>query len=436
VDKNGNLAVCFYDRRADAGNFRIQRYCATSTDMGSTWKEIAATPYKYAPVHAQDVMGDITYWGDYDTLAVDTLGQKPGFIGPYCDTNGRSNPDIKAAKFAVIVDPAAITVTAPNGGETWKVGTTQTVQWSYTGNPGPTVKVQLLKAGTLHSTVAAAAPVGTGGKGTYEWSIPTGLGAGNEYTIRVISTADTSCKDVSDAAFTIEKPVVSISVKTPNGGETWDAGTSQTIQWTFSGNPGDSVKIQLWKGEALNRTIVKSTPIGSGGAGSFAWLVPAGLAAGSDYTIRVISTANAKYQDASDGSFTIARVQPLPNLTPARPPGWDDKIVVSFIPGTHTDDRPIWSIDQIYVDWAVINAGSADIAGNFRFDLYLDGTLVKTWAMTFGSWPPNEYTSLSDYYLGSLAVGQHTIQLVVDPLNGIRESNEADNSYTKVFMVE
>ena len=34
-----------------------------------------------------------------------------------------------------------LTVTAPNGGETWHLGTTQTIRWSYAGDIGPTVKI-------------------------------------------------------------------------------------------------------------------------------------------------------------------------------------------------------------------------------------------------------------------------------------------------------
>ena len=38
-----------------------------------------------------------------------------------------------------------ITVTSPNGGETWQRGTSHTVTWSYTGSPGSNVKITLLK---------------------------------------------------------------------------------------------------------------------------------------------------------------------------------------------------------------------------------------------------------------------------------------------------
>ncbi len=37
--------------------------------------------------------------------------------------------------------PPAITVTSPNGGETWQRGTSHTITWSYAGSPGSYVKI-------------------------------------------------------------------------------------------------------------------------------------------------------------------------------------------------------------------------------------------------------------------------------------------------------
>ena len=100
----------------------------------------------------------------------------------------------------------------------------------------------------------------------------------------------------------------SVTVTSPNAGETWQAGTSDnTISWTYAGNPGGNVKIQLYKGGVLNKTIISSTPIGSNGSGSFNWTIPAGQIPGTDYKIQVISTTNSSYKDISDRNFTIRR---------------------------------------------------------------------------------------------------------------------------------
>ncbi len=64
-----------------------------------------------------------------------------------------------------------ITVTSPNGGETLKRGTTNTVSWSYTGSPGSTVNLVLLKGSTAVGTIADSVPTGSGGKGSYSWPL-------------------------------------------------------------------------------------------------------------------------------------------------------------------------------------------------------------------------------------------------------------------------
>jgi hypothetical protein len=65
------------------------------------------------------------------------------------------------------------------------------------------------------------------------------------------------------------------------------------------------VKIELLKGGVLNKTITRSTAIGSGGSGSFIWKVPNAQATGSDYRIRVTSTTSGSFTDTSDANFTI-----------------------------------------------------------------------------------------------------------------------------------
>jgi hypothetical protein len=79
----------------------------------------------------------------------------------------------------------------------------------------------------------------------------------------------------------------------------------QIIQWTYAGNPGSGVKIELLKGGVINRTITWFTSIGTGGSGSFNWSIPSTQASGSDYQIKVTSATNAAYADTSDSSFTI-----------------------------------------------------------------------------------------------------------------------------------
>ena len=181
------------------------------------------------------------------------------------------------------------------------VGTSQTIKWSYTGNPGAAVKVELIKAGGQPATIVEGTPLGSNGTGAYTWAIPANLTPGTDYRVKVTSGTYT---DTSNADFTVA-PVPTISITSPNGGETWSAGTTQTITWTYTGNPGTTVQIDLIKGGGGPSSIVKSTSMGSGGKGSYSWKIPGTLAPGADYQVKLTSTSNGSYAGQSGADFTI-----------------------------------------------------------------------------------------------------------------------------------
>ncbi len=210
--------------------------------------------------------------------------------------------DVSDSPFTV--DPPSITVTSPNGGETRAAGSIQTVRWAYTGNPGTSVKIELLKGGVFNRTIASSASKGTGGAGSKTWTIPSTQIPDSDYTIRITSTSNGTVNDVSDGPFTIDPP--SLTVTSPNGGEIWTVGSTQTIRWTYTGNPGTYITIEVLKGGVLNRTIASSVSKGAGGAGSKTWTIPSTQTPGSDYTIRITSKTNGSWTDTSDNYFTIS----------------------------------------------------------------------------------------------------------------------------------
>jgi hypothetical protein len=96
-----------------------------------------------------------------------------------------------------------------------------------------------------------------------------------------------------------------LTVASPNGGESLVIGKSQTIRWTFTGQPGSKVKIQLLKNGAVVQTITSSVAVGTNGQGSYKWRPSFRLKPASDYKIRITSTTNAAFDDTSDGNFSL-----------------------------------------------------------------------------------------------------------------------------------
>ena len=104
-NSTGEVAVCWYDRRNDPRNFRVDRFCGQSGDAAATFTNFRVTLENFAPIHGTDNLINPSYFGDYDTVASDTLKMTPGFIGAFQversegDRTLVPNPDVVANNF-------------------------------------------------------------------------------------------------------------------------------------------------------------------------------------------------------------------------------------------------------------------------------------------------------------------------------------------------
>ena len=102
------------------------------------------------------------------------------------------------------ISSSSITVTSPNGGETWQRGTSKTVTWSYTGSPGSTVEIVLVKAGIEVGTIIASTSIGSGGTGSYTWPISTSGLTSSDFKVSVQSISQPTVTDTSNNYFTLK----------------------------------------------------------------------------------------------------------------------------------------------------------------------------------------------------------------------------------------
>lgn len=163
------------------------------------------------------------------------------------------------------------------------------------------------------------------------------------------------------------------------------------------------------------------------------------LTAGT-HTIEITADATGTVAESNENdnsytkTITVSSNSPsLPNLTPYQLPGWSDRIVVSRTANSITDSTALTTADTLYLDWGVINDGTAAAVGTFYTYLYLDGVYQGSWSTA--SLGVNNTVDVTNYYLGPLAAGTHTIEITTDATGVIAESNEADNSYTKTISV-
>jgi len=205
----------------------------------------------------------------------------------------------------ITVTAPSITVTDPDGGESWQRGTTQEIAWDWSGNPGSNVKIDLYKGGSFDSTIKSS----TSNDGSYDWPISSSQTVGTNYKVKITSTSNSSYYDYSDNNFSVTA-APTITVTDPDGGESWQRGTSHDITWDSAGNPGSNVKIELYKGGSFNRTITSSTS----NDGTYNWSIVSSQTVGTDYKVKITSTSNSSYNDYSNSDFSITSA-PLPSLS-------------------------------------------------------------------------------------------------------------------------
>jgi hypothetical protein len=120
------------------------------------------------------------------------------------------------------------------------------------------------------------------------------------YTFAPASTTYTSVTvDQLTQNYTATAILPTITVTSPNGGETWAAGSTHAITWTQTGLTG-SVTIDLYKGGVFQK------PLGTAGAtaGTFSWTIVSTEIAGIDYRVLVWQSG---VSDESDADFSIFR---------------------------------------------------------------------------------------------------------------------------------
>jgi photosystem II stability/assembly factor-like uncharacterized protein len=188
--------------------------------------------------------------------------------------------------------PGVITVTSPNGGEMWEVGSLQNITWTSTGDVGDITIDYSIDNGLTWILLDGHAK----NDGDRGWDIPNK--PSNMCLVRVKKYITGTPFDVSDSVFSIISPN-RVTLTSPNGGENWEGGTTHDITWTYVGTVGDlKIEYSTNNGASYN-TIVSSTA----NDGSYPWDIPKTI--DSDSCIIRISEVGGQANDVSDSVFTI-----------------------------------------------------------------------------------------------------------------------------------
>jgi hypothetical protein len=246
-----------------------------------------------------------------------------------------------------------ITVTSPNGSETWAVGSTQTITWTSTGTVG-NVKIQYFNENFLSGVTIAAS---TANDGSYSWTVPDDISSYN--FVKISEASDSDPQDSSDDNFSIvSAPTPTITVTSPNGGESLTAGSVQAITWTGTGTVGD-VKIQYSanNGSSWN-TITSSTA----NDGTHNWTVP--NVNSSQCLVKVSEASDGSPSDTSNAVFSVANAV-SPTITVTSPNGGESLTAGSVQGITWTGTGTVGNVKIQYSanngsTWSTITSSTAN----------------------------------------------------------------------------
>jgi hypothetical protein len=194
----------------------------------------------------------------------------------------------------------SITLILPNGGEQWIAGSTQTITWSSSGGISNVILQFTTDGGEKWSTIA-----GTVDDGSYAWTVAETVSS--QCLIRVMSATGGSPSDVSDGFFAIvEPPPPTLTMIAPNGGESWAAGSTQTIRWSSTGALA-SVGLEFSASSGAVWTLITAS---TNNDGAYQWTVPDSIS--SSCLVRVFDAVDSDPIDESAGFFAIVAPPPAP----------------------------------------------------------------------------------------------------------------------------
>lgn len=199
--------------------------------------------------------------------------------------------------------PPVVASLAPNGGETVAAGAPASVTWSASDNVGVTsVKLDYsVNDGVSWHAIATGLP----NTGSAPWNVPNSPSVMTLVRATAFDAAGNSGSRASAGDFTIaDQTSPTVSVTSPNGGESWPEGSTQSVTWTAGDNVGvQSVDVDYSEHGPTGPWLAAQH--GLANTGSYGWTIL--NASGDSMLVRltVYDAAGNQGSDASNGIFQV-----------------------------------------------------------------------------------------------------------------------------------
>lgn len=207
-------------------------------------------------------------------------------------------------------EEGTITVTSPNGGEEWEMGSSHDITWTSTGTVGSVKLEYTTDNGSTWTLFDAVAK----NDGVRPWVVPDEPSPNCK--IRITSVDNESILDTSNTTFTIvDSGPSTLTLTSPNGGETWSVGSGHTISWTSTGYIG-TVKLEYSLNNGSSWTTIDSSTHNDGG---YSWTLPNSTS--SECLVQITSNSKPDVSDTCDSTFSIVPVGGFPTIVVISPNG-------------------------------------------------------------------------------------------------------------------
>ncbi len=256
-------------------------------------------------------------------------------------------------------------IISPNGGEDFKVGSTQNITWN-SGSNIANIKLEYYTPATGWETII---PSIAANLGTYTWTVPNI--SSDSVKVRAVSTADNSISDESDSYFRI----ATVSITSPVASTKWQSGDNINITWNNSSNVR---KVNLFYNVGGGTwTEIKRNVVASDG--SYNWTIPN---INTEQLYLRVEDAEAVSSIYDETSFTIT-VSTLAITTPNVSTVWIAGATENILWNSSTDIRKIkilYSIDK-GATWITITDSTDAAAGKYSWtipnSINYDSVLVR-----------------------------------------------------------
>lgn len=362
------------------GSLRVTISPQGAIDAGAQWRRVGTTTWR----NSDAVEGNVPIgWHTVEFKAI------AGWSKPSNQTvTVRENQTTLASATYNRENEPLITVISPNGGESWRLGTSHAITWTSSGDVGAAVEIQLFKGDLFVRPIAG--PISTSDR-SFTWAIPPDEIPGSDYQIRIISMSNSSCYDSSDNNFSIvgapsawvedfESYGNGDNLHGQGGWKGWDnspdAGAMVSNSYAFSGSTsveiGGSADLVHEFERAGGQWVVSAMqyiPAGATGTSMFILLNTYSDGGSKDWSVQLqfdlgTGTITSKYDNRATGTILYDRWAELECVIDL-----DNNTVTEYYNGALFSTHP-WDND------AHGTLGALDLYGNSASSVYYDDVTV------------------------------------------------------------